>query len=133
MVSDDQVLSTIRKADLLGVLDVVGVELAQLLVKYVVDAHLIDVGNRRVVSAWMKARREEGPLIGQADHEFLGVLTQIFENFETRTRPRWSWLDLATDVLIRSISMRDTTEHAPWEGTNNGHPTMILTGMTHGD
>ena len=26
-----------------------------------------------------------------------------------------------------------TTKHGPWEGTNNGHPTMILTGMTHGD
>ena len=25
-----------------------------------------------------------------------------------------------------------TTKHGPWEGTNNGHPAMILTGMTHG-
>ena len=22
-------------------------------------------------------------------------------------------------------------EHGPWGGTNTGHPTMILTGMTH--
>ena len=33
----------------------------------------------------------------------------------------------------RSRPLTATTLYAPWEGTNNGHPTMILTGMTHGD
>ena len=30
-----------------------------------------------------------------------------------------------------SRSLTATTEHGPWGGTNTGHPTMILTGMTH--
>ena len=42
-----------------------------------------------------------------------------------------------TSVCVASSRRRDprsltaTTEHGPWGGTNNGHPTMILTGMTH--
>ena len=30
-----------------------------------------------------------------------------------------------------SRSLTATTGHGPWGGTNTGHPTMILTGMTH--
>ena len=33
----------------------------------------------------------------------------------------------------RIAALHVTTLYGPWEGTNNGHPTMILTGMTHGD
>ena len=35
------------------------------------------------------------------------------------------------DVGSRPLTVM--TLYGPWEGTNNGHPTMILTGMTHGD
>ena len=55
--------------------------------------------------------------------------------------PRISWHDrnpfraklTRTPRHRGSRTLPATTEHAPWEGTNNGHPTMILTGMTHGD
>ena len=55
--------------------------------------------------------------------------------------PRISWHDrnpfraklTRTRRDARIAALHVSTEHAPWEGTNNGHPTMILTGMTHGD
>ena len=36
-------------------------------------------------------------------------------------------------VVVRPIRrcLTATTEYGPWGGTNTGHPTMILTGMTH--
>ena len=40
---------------------------------------------------------------------------------------------LAHAATSRIAALPVTTKHGPWEGTNNGHPTMILTGMTHGD
>ena len=58
-----------------------------------------------------------------------------------RTTPRISWHDRNPfwAKLTRTPRHRGSrpltvmTLYGPWEGTNNGHPTMILTGMTHGD
>ena len=45
-----------------------------------------------------------------------------------RARPTCDSVRLATP---RRRDVAATTEHGPWGGTNTGHPTMILTGMTH--
>ena len=74
----------------------------------------------------------------------LGAIPNSEKNFPRSTRgAAWHeesvWLrngllimpcaDVATS---RIAALTVTTEHGPWRGTNNGHPTMILTGMTHG-
>ena len=58
-----------------------------------------------------------------------------------RTTPRISWHDrnpFRAKLTLRTrrrriAALHVTTKYGPWEGTNNGHPTMILAGMTHGD
>ena len=45
---------------------------------------------------------------------------------------KWVWPTRAVRLATpRRRDVAATTEHGPWGGTNTGHPTMILTGMTH--
>ena len=65
---------------------------------------------RRGVAAWRGARNRTSDVRGKTD-----VRTAMCSSSRRRG----------------SRSLTATTEHGPWGGTNTGHPTMILTGMTH--
>ena len=64
---------------------------------------------RRGVAAWRGARNRTADVRGKTD-----VRTAMCSSSRRRG----------------SRSLTATTEHGPWGGTNTGHPTMILTGMT---
>ena len=68
------------------------------------------------------AVRERDPR--RRDDEHMAVRTSVL--------PRTSAVRFRAGLATpRRRDVAATTEHGPWGGTNTGHPTMILTGMTH--
>ena len=58
--------------------------------------------------------------------------TLIFRSLRRLRKPTRRQRSTFRSAMTTIATLTVTTKHEPWEGTNNGHPTMILTGMTHG-